>query len=371
MNKSFSIYLDLIRFIAALLVYQSHSNLRWLSTEILPARNFGHSAVVVFFLLSGFVIAHVTHEKEKHWIDYAASRLSRVYSVVVPAVFATLLLDFVGRHFNPDVYGYPFDKFFIRTTASLLLLNEWWFIAITSFSNVPFWSICYEGWYYVAFGILTFLPRHLGILSLTLLAAFLGPKILLLAPLWGAGVLLYKMTRLRTLSMRQSWILVIGSWVGLAMFFVIDVPGIWSKYFIALVGQKWYEEFNFSKFFGADYILGLLIFANFAGMKKTSQSLPLFFIRIEKPVRIVAKYTFSLYLFHQPLLLFWGAVFPGDPSYSEYWWRTTLLVMVSVVIVGQFTENQRHVMKRGISRHLVRIHTLVFKESPKLHVGAQ
>lgn len=42
MNKGFSIYLDLVRFLAACLVYIYHSNQRLLVEEILPASNFGH-----------------------------------------------------------------------------------------------------------------------------------------------------------------------------------------------------------------------------------------------------------------------------------------------------------------------------------------
>ncbi len=38
------------------------------------------------------------------------------------------------------------------------MLNEVWFISITSFSNVPYWSICYEMWYYVGFALIVFLP---------------------------------------------------------------------------------------------------------------------------------------------------------------------------------------------------------------------
>lgn len=53
MNKSFSIYLDLVRFTAACLVYLWHSNKRLLMVDVPPAASFGHSAVVVFFVLSG------------------------------------------------------------------------------------------------------------------------------------------------------------------------------------------------------------------------------------------------------------------------------------------------------------------------------
>src|SRR5438309_938443 len=102
MNKPFSIYLDLVRFIAACLVYMYHSNQRLVIKEILPASFFGHSAVIVFFVLSGFVIAFVTDTKEKTWVSYSASRISRIYSVAVPAILLTILLDALGRHLYPD-----------------------------------------------------------------------------------------------------------------------------------------------------------------------------------------------------------------------------------------------------------------------------
>ena len=175
MNRAFSIYLDLVRFLAACLVYLYHSNQRLLSTEILPVSNYGHSSVIVFFVLSGFVIAYITDTKEREWVSYTASRISRVYSVAVPALILTLVLDSIGRYLYPAIYDYPFDNFILRSISSLLLLNEVWFVSITSFSNVPYWSICYETWYYVAFALLTFLPRRMG--SSLLLCAVHGDLI--------------------------------------------------------------------------------------------------------------------------------------------------------------------------------------------------
>jgi peptidoglycan/LPS O-acetylase OafA/YrhL len=67
MNRPFSIYLDLVRFTAARLVYLWHSNMRPLVNDALPASQYGHSSVIVFFVLSGFVIAYVTDKKGKTW----------------------------------------------------------------------------------------------------------------------------------------------------------------------------------------------------------------------------------------------------------------------------------------------------------------
>lgn len=60
----------------------------------------------MFFVLSGFVIAFITDTKENQWINYAASRISRVCSVAVPALFLTIALDAVGRYLYPALYGY-------------------------------------------------------------------------------------------------------------------------------------------------------------------------------------------------------------------------------------------------------------------------
>lgn len=359
MNKPFSIYLDLVRFTAACLVYLYHSNQRWLTESILPASNFGHSSVIVFFVLSGFVIAYITDTREKTFATYAASRISRVYSVAFPAVFLTIALDAVGRQLYPVAYGYPFDNFLVRGAASLLLLNEVWFVSITSFSNVPYWSICYEIWYYVAFGMVMFLPRRVGLISLALLALALGPKVILLAPIWGVGVLLYRWKRLATISESMGWLLAIGSVIGIVAFHQTQFTDLVATVIKRLIGEKWHTELTFSKFFLSDYLLGVLVFLNFAGIRRVSERLASVLVPLERPIRFLAGYTLSLYLLHQPLFLFWGSVIHGDASGYAYWWLTTGLVAVSVFAVGTVTENRRYLLKRWLEQQLLRLQSMV------------
>jgi peptidoglycan/LPS O-acetylase OafA/YrhL len=359
MNKPFSIYLDLVRFTAACLVYLYHSNQRWLTESILPASNFGHSSVIVFFVLSGFVIAYITDTREKTFATYAASRISRVYSVALPAVFLTIALDAVGRQLYPAAYGYPFDNFLIRSAASVLLLNEVWFVSITSFSNVPYWSICYEMWYYVAFGMVMFLPGRIGLVALALLALALGPKVVLLAPIWGLGVLLYRWKRLAAISESMGWLLVIGSIIGIVAFHQIGLTDQVAAVIKHWVGEKWHTELTFSKFFLSDYLLGVLVFLNFAGVRRVSDRLAALLIPLERPIRFLAGYTLSLYLLHQPLFLFWGSVIRGDASGFAYWWLTTGLVAVSVFAAGTVTENRRYLLKRWLEQQLLHIQSLV------------
>lgn len=351
--RSFSVYLDLVRFLAACLVYLYHSNQRWLVEPILPLAQHGHSSVIVFFVLSGYVISYVTDTKERDWATYAASRLSRVYSVAVPTIVLTLLLDWAGRQLLAEPYIYPFDWFGARILGSLLMANELWFVSITSFSNIPYWSICYEAWYYVGFGLLAFLPRRKAWALVCLLALLLGPKVVMLAPIWGLGVLLYHWRRLADISERTGWGLVVGSVIGILLYLYFDIEKAASAPFQGLLGKYWFEQFAFSRWFIGDYLLGPLVMLHFAGMRRVATRLGGLLGSIERPVRLLAAYTFTLYLLHQPFFLFWGAVLRGDSRGYGNWVLVTLLTALSIAVVGTLTENRRRGLTNWIRARLV------------------
>lgn len=347
MNRQFSIYLDLIRFVAAFLVYVYHSNQRFVIESLLPFSGYGHSSVIVFFVLSGFVIAYVTETKENTWQSYAASRIARVFSVVVPAVILTVVLDTIGRSINTGFYSeYPFDHFLIRIAASLLMLNETWFVSITSFSNIPFWSIVYEWWYYVIFAFLMFLPRKIGFMASCLIILFLGPKVLLLLPIWWLGVLLYRWRLLLEISTAGSLALFFSSLVGVVIYELTGLNDYLAEMLKYSIGANAVKELTFSKFFLSDYILGALVFMNFAGARNIASTYGNFLLRIEKPVRFVATFTFTLYLLHQPLFIFWATIINGNPSRPWYWLFVTVLTFISIFSIGYFTEKRRLIFRK-------------------------
>jgi len=354
MNRPFSVYLDLVRFVAAVLVYVWHSNQRFLTEAILPFSGYGHSAVIVFFVLSGFVIAFITDTRETQLSDYAASRISRVFSVAIPAIVITLLLDSVGRVLYPAIYDYPYDQFLARIVGSLLMANEVWLISITSFSNVPYWSICYEWWYYVTFAMVVFLPLRIGLLAAAATLLVIGPKVMLLAPVWWLGVLLYRWRRPQRVSLAASWAMVVASLVGIVWFHQADMMTVGERWLAYLIGPDLTYLLTFSKRVFADYILGLLVFVNFIVVRNVVAVNGGLLIAVAGPVRFFANYTFTLYLLHQPLFLFWAAVVRGDPTAPWYWSTVTALTILSVGVVGFFTENQRHVLRTWLLPHFRR-----------------
>ena len=107
MTRGFSLYLDALRFLAALVVFASHmgyyrfthGNMQWIRDL-----NLGSDAVVVFFVLSGFVIAYTTLTKDRGPTAYAEARFARLYSVVIPALIFTFALDGLGSWLMPHAY---------------------------------------------------------------------------------------------------------------------------------------------------------------------------------------------------------------------------------------------------------------------------
>jgi peptidoglycan/LPS O-acetylase OafA/YrhL len=353
MQKSLSIYLDVVRLAAAVVVYLTHSGL--ITDNPVLLGQYGHSAVVVFFVLSGYVIAYVTDQKEKDWRTYAASRLSRVYSVVLPTLIVTLLADALGRSISTELYKYPWDQFAVRTTAALAMLNEFWFIAITPFSNVPYWSIAYESWFYLLFGVVLFAPGRWRWWALAALLLMVGPKIALMFPLWLSGVALYHWRRLHVRPGARAWGLVIVSWAGIVG---LHLAGFFDWTYgltYRWLGQWLFVQLAFSKFFVGDYVLAALVVANFVGMRAVAPQLDRWLLPLARPIAAAASVTFTLYLMHQPLLLCWATVLDVDRQSWRDWWTVTALVALSIVLIAQFTEKRRGPLRQALMRTLGRI----------------
>ena len=152
MHPATSIFLDAIRFGAACIVFLSHLTSRDFN-HVFPWINLGHEAVVVFFVMSGFVIAYVAKTRENSCEQYVAARLGRLYSVVVPSILFTAIIDTVGRHIDSSWYHtIPNDHLILRLAINFFFMQQVWNFTVIPLSNGPFWSLSFEFWYYVIFG---------------------------------------------------------------------------------------------------------------------------------------------------------------------------------------------------------------------------
>jgi peptidoglycan/LPS O-acetylase OafA/YrhL len=206
LSPGFSLYLDLLRFSAAVLVLLYHSGLA----------RFGHEAVIVFFVLSGYVISYTAQHRDRTIQRFVLGRITRIYSVAVPVLFMTVILDNIGCRLDPALYvgSAPLHSPVIRFVASLLLLNETW-ISVQAFSNGPYWSLCYELIYYFIFASWFFFGGRRRIVLVAICMALTGIRPLLLFPIWALGSWCYFETGSRHWSRSVHWGLFLsptGSW---------------------------------------------------------------------------------------------------------------------------------------------------------------
>lgn len=193
-RQDFFDWTDLCRAMAATLVAVSHARdvlmidypgqQFWL--PFYAATGFGHSGVVVFFVLSGFWISRSVLRRIDHpsfWRDYLIDRLARLGIVLVPALVLGGMLDTIGTHWLhlPLYQGLTGAHSLTRNVAAALTLPV--FLGNLAFlqtiavapwgSNGPLWSLAFEFWYYIWFPALALLVRRQQ-LSPALLALLIG-----------------------------------------------------------------------------------------------------------------------------------------------------------------------------------------------------
>ena len=229
--------LDLIRALAACAVMVGHlralffvdfrhlSHKSWPLEALYFLTGFGHQAVIVFFVLSGFLISSTvirSHVLGKwSWRDYTFNRATRLYVVLIPG----LLLGFFGDRLGSwlfvakGIYAQPLSDLgpavpLQNLTPGNLLGNLFFLQTIlcdTFGSNAPLWSLANEFWYYVLFPValaacLAWARRRLRFaIPFTCLAifiaAFVGRGILIGFLIWLAGcglVFLYSRVQIRS-----------------------------------------------------------------------------------------------------------------------------------------------------------------------------
>jgi peptidoglycan/LPS O-acetylase OafA/YrhL len=172
----------------------------------------GHEAVVVFFVVSGYLVGGVTLQR---WLAagvdlraYALSRISRIHTVLLPALLLGAGLDLAGLSFfnesglytHPELYRTillvdPVEQQLTAWAFIGCLLSLQGIVAPVLGSNGPLWSLAYEWWYYILFALLAagLLPRtthRFACLALALVLFMALPfKVTLWGSLWLIGLL--------------------------------------------------------------------------------------------------------------------------------------------------------------------------------------
>lgn len=208
--------LDMIRGVAALLVVLGHSRSflgSSLSSDLtfsleqkivlLPA-SFAQEAVALFFVLSGYLVGgQVLREVVSgrfRWRAYMSKRLSRLWTVLIPGIAFTFIVDSLTVRFFgtiwPKLAGGSLSAESAACNAAFLQVSR----CNTYGSNDSLWSLSFEFWFYVIFAAAVvavwsalrraWVPASAGVMVCVATVLIFGVGLFVLIPSWLLGAAL-------------------------------------------------------------------------------------------------------------------------------------------------------------------------------------
>lgn len=177
----------------------------WIPTA--PSITIGHAAVMIFFVLSGYLVGGSVLKSIASgtwsWRIYLTKRLVRLWLVLIPAVIIGLCIDSIGYHFLawpdslyscPPGQEYALNWYFtgandIKTALGNILFLQGLLVPLAG-TNLALWSLSLEFWYYLLFPMIVLAARSDTPMMARMLCALGIVGILLLIGLHGSYLFL-------------------------------------------------------------------------------------------------------------------------------------------------------------------------------------
>jgi peptidoglycan/LPS O-acetylase OafA/YrhL len=355
MKLSVSLALDGLRLAAALLVVAGHLSYTHLvgPKYLIAFDPLGADAVVFFFVLSGFVIAHVMSRKELDGPAYFSARAARMLSVAWPALLVTLVADSIGRGVNPGFYSnawwYKDTHPALRLLMNAFFMGQSWVKEVRPFSNGPYWSLAYEVWFYLIWGLFAFSKRHRYLLALGA-CVMAGPRIVLLFPLWLAGYGLYRLLPKVRTRLTTDILLLVGSAALYVLYRKSGYAGHLGEKLLPAVLLRHPDWLGRSATFIDSYVVAAITLMGFAG---TYLSLSRVTMPEGRPfasvVRELSSYTFAIYAVHYPVAHCAAAILGERATGAER--AFVILTSMAVVCIGVAKLGDR--LKAGLAQEIL------------------
>lgn len=308
----------------------------------------GHEAVMVFFVLSGFFVGgSVINKKLGFKFDsYLIARLSRLWTVLIPALLFTLLIDLITGAYFPSILNG--DYFFQLNSGpnQIYSASVFTFFSNITFlqaiytpvfgSNGPLWSLTNEFWYYItfplamiAFGAIKMakVKRLIFAISLLLVFYFFAYHVVGGFIIWLFGVVVFLIYQKNLF----KW----GYWFTAGSFFLLLVSLVASKSpalaSSVIVPTDFVVGFTFSLF-----LISLRNIEKKEWVRKYLSKISFWLSDI----------SYTLYVFHFPLLiLIYGLFYKdqqlrlGTSAMIQYMGWLILLIVLSRVFWILFEKN--------------------------------
>lgn len=347
MTPFLSLYLDALRLLAAVAVLIGHAHGYILPSIPTIIASHADEGVAVFFVISGFVIAYVLNGRESDWRGYAAARFVRMFSVIPIALSITFAADYIGYYLIPAGYDriwfYSHD-YFQSLIRAITFTNEIWAQSSTFGSNHAYWSLGFEVQYYLAFGLLWFLDKRWSAIAILAWMAFSGPLIVMYFPLWGFGVLAYQLIVSRVVTSKR---------VGIALFVLAGaiyiIMGLKFRD-LKIVIPYWEQPDKLLDSFLYYMVTGFAVMLSILAAG-TWKAVPKFINRrLSGPIRWLAGGSFSLYLIHEPLLVFAHLVLPMYSQSQATRWVALIVIITICYLAAELGER-----RKGAYRHAFKL----------------
>jgi peptidoglycan/LPS O-acetylase OafA/YrhL len=356
-GESPSVHLDALRGFAAFCVLLNHfRDALFVDYEAIARHNpltaaaylvsgLGHQSVIVFFVLSGYLVGGSVLRSVRtgswSWRAYLLARLSRLYIVLLPALLLGGALDWLGMHMAGTEAVYSGNSGMHALAINVHSTLTWPILAANSLflqtiklpgigayavpafgSNGALWSLSYEFWYYLAFPVLVFLlarskswqMRAISCLGLLAWGWFVGLSIVLLGLTWLMGALI---TFLPAFPARRPWTRGFAVVLALALFGAGLVQG-------KLRGSS----------LSSDLVLGLAVtLVIWVTLHCATTPLPALYVHA---ARRAAHSSYTLYLVHLPMLIFLKATLHLPRAYPG--WHVVLVgagVLAAILLYAQ------------------------------------
>jgi len=308
----------------------------------------GHQAVVVFFVLSGFLIGGTIHRafERGEWsgASYLTQRLVRLWIVLVPGLLLCFLCDQIQVAFvasrgliasataqNDTLVDFVSNLFFLQGI-----------VGPAFGSDGPLWSLANEFWYYILYplALIAILPstrpraRLIAAAAFLVLGLWLRTTVLRQFPLWlfGAGLINLPRLRLSNLLRRVAVVIYVPIVFGCTEF--QGVLGIVSDYILA----------------AATAILIWMLLSASQAASSTAVD-----VRLS---RGLARFSYTLYVVHFPFLMLIAVFVVGNRRWQPTFVHiaTGLAILVVTVVyayaVASLTEFHTASVRRWVEQRL-------------------